>query len=188
MGPRVLKAATVLVADPAAEAAAREEAHRAEVAAAYRAGLADGRAQAEREGVAAVPHLVAALERAAEQVDAAAAAARAAASRAVADAAMELATWIVRREVSIDPSLLAGRLAEALSHLQPAGPAVVRVAPGLAEAVRAWAAEAGVAAVVEADPSLVPGEARIVADDCGADLTLAAAVARAREALEGEGA
>lgn len=185
MGARVLKAASVLVADP--ETAAREEAHRAEVAAAYRAGFADGRAHAEREGVAAVPRLVAALYEASARIDAAAVAARAAAARAVADAAVELATWIVRREVAADPSLLAGRLADALAHLQPAGTTVVRVAPGLTEPVREWAAAAGVAVVVEADPSLAPGEAWIAADNCGADLTLAAAVARVREAMEGGG-
>lgn len=188
MAPRVLKAASVVVADPAAEAAAREEAHRAEVAAAYRAGLADGRARAEREGLAAVPRLVAALEEAVGRIDAAAAAARAAAGRAVADAAVELATWIVRREVAADPSLLAVRVADALSHLQPDGPVTVRVAPGLAEPVRAWAGEAGVAVAVEADPSLAPGDAVVVGDHCGADLTLAAAVARARRAMEEEGA
>lgn len=187
MPPRVLKAANVLVADPAAEAAAREEAHRAEVAAAYRAGLAEGRALAEREGLAAVPRLVAALREAVDRIDVAAAASRAAAARAVAEAAVELACWIVRREIAHDPSLLAARVAEAMAHLQPAGRVVVRVAPGLVEPVAAWAEEAGVPASIEPDPSLVPGEARVIGDDCGADLTLATAVARAREALEAEG-
>jgi flagellar biosynthesis/type III secretory pathway protein FliH len=187
MPTRVIKAPMVVVADPEATAAAREEAHRAELSAAYQAGLSDGRALAEREGLAAVPRLVEAVRRAVAAVDAATAAAEAAASRAVAEAAVELAAWIVRREVSADPSLLAHRLADAMRHLRPAAGVVIRVAPTMVGPLSDWVGEAGIPAVVEADPALDPGEARVLAGDCGADLTMAAALARVREALEVSG-
>jgi flagellar biosynthesis/type III secretory pathway protein FliH len=184
---RVLKASVVEVTDApaltgaaAARLAAESAAHRQALEAAYRQGVDDGWAEAERHGVAAAPEVAAAVERAATAV-AAAASAQAAADRAeLVDAAIELAQWVLRRELATDPAAMLDRLNEAMASLRSAPTIEVRVTPGMVALVQDWAAPE---VTVVADPSLEPGEAKVHAGHAHADLTFAQAFSRARGAL-----
>ena len=159
----------------------REARHPAEVDAAYESGLAEGRRAAEADGLAAMPKVGAALDRATAEL------ALAITDRTAGDAetllgyATEIARWILGRELQADPAAVIGRIQGALDGLNPNGRLVVRVAPATADIVRRWAE--GRDADVVADPALAPGEARIAAGDAAADLTWAQAFHRVREAL-----
>jgi len=187
-GVRVLKAADVEVGDvpaltggAAARLDALQEEHRRDVEAAYRQGLEDGRRQAESSGVAAAPMLAQAVEQAVAETALAAAQQQAAEATAVVDAAIELARWILRRELEADPRAMLDRVAETMTSLR-GGPSVeVRVAPALVP-VMAHAAGSGV--TVTADSSLEPGEAVVQAGPASADLTFGQAFQRAREVLD----
>jgi len=186
-GVRVLKAAAVEVGDVPAltgAAAARldalQEEHRREVEAAYRQGVEDGRRQAESTGVAAAPMLARAVEHAVASASVAAAQQQAADAAAVVDAGIELARWVLRRELEADPQAMLDRVAEAMTSLR-GGPSVeIRVAPAL---VTVMTEAAGSGVTVVADASLEPGEAVVQAGPASADLTFDQAFRRAREVL-----
>lgn len=188
---RVLKAAAVevgampaLTGAAAARAAVEAEAHRREVEAAYRRGFEDGSRDAEATGVAAAPTVAAAIQRVAADAARSAAEQHAADTAALVEAGIELARWILRRELQADPHAALERLAEAMLSMRAAGAVEIRVAPALVEIVQEWA---GGEAEVKADTRLAPGEAVVTAGPASADLTFDQAFTRARAALGADG-
>ena len=184
--PRVLKADAVRVApvvhltgDPDALAEA-EERRRRELDDAYHAGLADGRREAEEQGHAAAPRVAAELAALREGLLVAASEQVAADASAIAATAVEIARWVVARELSTDVTGVIARIEAALTELSTSAAVEIAVAPGTVAAVEAWAGES---AGVRPDPSLAPGEARLVAGPALADLTFTEAFARAAAAL-----
>ena len=155
--------------------------HQLEIDAAYQSGLADGRRAAEADGLAAMPDVAAAIDRAGRTL------AEDLRRRTDDDTATlvayatEIARWILGRELAADPSAVLGRIEAALGGLNPNGRLVVRVNPQAADIVRRWAE--GRDADVIGDAGLAPGEARLEAGDAGADLTWAPAFARVRDAF-----
>ncbi len=183
---RVLKAERVVGvkqeahARVAAELAAEQE-RQAAIAAAYAAGYDDGHAAATRDGADAAPRGAAALE----QLLAVAAQQRAAAvdasSRAVLATAMDIAQWVLRHELGADSRSLLERLTAAATALLPGSTTTVTVSPHDEDAVRRWAAGRDVA--VEVDPALGPGDAHLDSGAGKVDVTVAAALRIAAEAL-----
>jgi flagellar assembly protein FliH len=170
----------------------------------YAAGLARGRARADRElasrsavlerdaaerraeGERRVAAAVQRLERAATALDARAAPVLDEAERTLADAALALAAAVVGAELSRDPGGVARTVLEAvLDRPEAVGLAAVRMHP-LAIAAIADAAPDDVRLV--ADPSLAPGDAIGELPDGLLDATIDGALARARRALLGEDA
>lgn len=160
----------------------REARKRAELDAAYQSGMADGRRAAEADGLAAMPHVAAALDRAAAELAEAVAGRAAGDTEALLGYATEIARWILGRELQADPAAVIGRIETALAGLSPNSRLVVRVAPASADLVRRWAE--GRDADVVADPTLAPGEARLDAGHAGADLTWTQAFDRVRAAFD----
>lgn len=160
----------------------REARLRAEVDAAYQSGVADGRRAAEADGLAAMPNVAAALDRAAAELAAAVAGRAAGDAETLLGYATEIARWILGREVEADPAAVIGRIETALAGLSPNSRLVVRVSPASVDLVRRWAE--GRDADVVADPSLTAGEARLDAGHAAADLTWAQAFNRVRAAFD----
>ena len=184
---RVLKAAAVrtspvpaLLGDDAAEEQRRQV--EAVVADAYQRGLADGRAAAEQDGVAAVPRLIDTITAAASRAAASAAEQVSVDTATLLELAAEVAAWMVGAQAAADPTLLTARLEAALDGLVPTAPLEIEVASRQAEAVRSWA---GDAATVTENPSLGSGEALVRAGAASADLRLDEAVRRALAAFMG---
>ena len=184
--PRVLKAGAVRVApvvhltgdtDALAEA---EEQRRRELDDAYRAGVADGRRDAEEHGLTAAPRVAAELAALREGLLTAAREQVSVDAAASASTAVEIARWVVGRELSADATGVIARIEAALCDLTTSAAVEIAVAPASVAAVKAWAGEA---AAVRPDPSLAPGEARLVAGAALADLTFAEAFSRAAGAL-----
>lgn len=183
---RVLKAEAVLSVKQesatrlAAELAAEEQ-RQAAVAEAYAAGYDDGRAAAVREGAEAGPRGAAAMERllqvAAQQrtdlVDTT--------SRAVLAAAVDIAEWILRHELSHDARSLLERLGAAAQALMPSATPRVVVSQHDEAAVRAWALRHDVDVVV--DPGLAAGDAHFDNGAGHVEVTVSAALRIAAEAL-----
>jgi flagellar assembly protein FliH len=185
---RVLKAGAVRVSpievlpdtDAVRAAAALEESRRLELEEAYRRGVADGGAQAEADGLAAAPRVAQAIERAAGELAAATAAQIATDASAIAGVAIEIARWILERELSTDVETTVARIESALAGLATTGRLEVSVAPALVDAVAKWA---GSDTGVHADPALQPGEARLSSGSASADLTFDEAFRRAADAI-----
>ena len=183
---RVLKADAVLsvkqesASRVAAELAAEQE-RQAVVAEAYAAGYDDGRAAAVREGADAAPRGAAALERLlhvatqqrADLVDTS--------SRAVLAAAVDIAEWILRHELSNDSRSLLERLGASAQALMPSATARVAVSPADEATVRGWAQRHDVDVVVDA--ALAPGDARFDNGAGHVEVTVSAALRIAAEAL-----
>lgn len=162
-------------------ALAEEQQRQDAVAAAYAAGLDDGRAAAVAEGADAGPRIAAALEQLARTAAAQQSAAVDAASRAVLATAMDIAEWVLRHELAADTRSLLSRLSEAASALLPSATARATVSPADEPAVRAWAASRDLEVVV--DPALAPGDARFDNGTGSVEVTVAAALRIAAEAL-----
>ena len=151
------------------------------IAAAYAAGLDAGRAAALAESAAAAPRIAEALEQLTaasrlhqtEAVDTT--------SRAVLASAIDIAEWILRHELPADSRSLVARLGEAASALLPSPTARVVVGPADEPAVREWAVLRGVELVVDA--TLAPGDARYDNGTGTVEVTVAAALRIAAEAL-----
>ena len=186
----VLKAERVRVIDAAGAATAASRAaeaqaaeHRADVDAAYQAGLVEGRRQAEADGIASVPRLADTVGKAAASVWEAVSRRKAEETEVVLATALEVARWIVGRELSSSPELLGERIEAALADLLPTGRLTLFVSPSQVDAINEWLADTARDADVVADRTVSPGEARLEAGDASADLTFDTALARAREAL-----
>lgn len=186
-GVRVLKAASVAAvreqrvrADR--DTADREREHQAAVMAAYARGVEEGIARAERDGAGGDLRGAEALERLCDAVDAAHLTETARTSRAVLAASLDIAEWILRHELPHDTRSVLARLDEAARALLPSVDVRVRVAPSDEAAVRCWAADRrGVQVVV--DPALAPGDAEYDTDAGSVDVSVAAALRIAAEAL-----
>ena len=151
------------------------------IAAAYAAGMDAGRDAALAASAAAGPRIAEPLEQLAasarqhqvELVDTT--------SRAVLASAIDIAEWILRHELPADSRSLLARLGEAASALLPSPTARVVVGPADEPAVREWAVMRDVELVV--DPSLAPGDARYDNGTGSVEVTVAAALRIAAEAL-----
>jgi flagellar biosynthesis/type III secretory pathway protein FliH len=183
---RVLKAGQVLSVkhEAATRAAAEIEVERereAALAEAYAHGLADGRAAAVRDGADAAPRGAAALERLLQVASQQRQRELDAGSRAVLAAAIDIAEWILRHELSADTRSLLSRLDAAAHALMPGGDARVTVSVADEPAVRGWATRHDVEVVV--DPALSPGDARFDNGAGHVDVTVSVALRVAAEAL-----
>lgn len=164
----------------AAELAAEQE-RQAAVAAAYAAGFDDGRAAALRAGADAGPRGAVALEQLLAHARQQHTTAVDATSRAVLAAAMDVAQWVLGHELRADSRSLLDRLAAATNALLPTPRTTVTVSPYDEEAVRAWAVGHDVEVAV--DPALGPGDGRLDTGAGSVDVTVAAALRIAGEAL-----
>ncbi len=185
---RVLKAgdvAGVRVSDAALRTAQLQaEAERQQALAdAYAAGFDDGVRRAVAQGADAAPRGAAALEALLDEVRRLHAEQVAATGRAVLSAAVDVAAWVLRAEVSEGSRALLARLEQSATALLPSPTTRVLVHPDDAEAVRGWAASrSGVEVVV--DPAVARGDAAVETDAGSIDVSVAAALRLAREALD----
>jgi flagellar biosynthesis/type III secretory pathway protein FliH len=183
---RVLKAGDVLGVNRqahdrvAAELAAEQE-RQAALAAAYAAGFDDGHAAAGREGAAAGPRAAAALQRLVTLAEQAQHEVADATSRAVLASAIDIAEWVLRHELSLNSRSLLERLKASAHALLPSTTSRVHVSPYDEAVVRGWAAQHDVEVLV--DPELDPGNARYESGAGSVDVTVAAALRIAAEAL-----
>ena len=190
---RVLKAGSVETVDRhrtvmAAEAERAEQDRRAELAAAFEAGREQGRAEGiaetERAGVAAVLRATEAIETVSATLNAHESGAYSVTSDAILAAAVEVAEWVLRRELSTDGQALLGRLSEAAADLLPSPTTRIAVSPADHPLVLEWAQRRGrVGTDVVADGRLAPGDAVITTDAGLAEVTVAAALQTAAQAL-----
>lgn len=151
------------------------------IAAAYAAGMDAGREAALAASAAAGPRIAEALEQLAvaahqQQVEAVDTT-----SRAVLASAIDIAEWILRHELPADSRSLLARLGEAAGALLPSPTARVAVGPADEPAVREWATLRDVEVVV--DHALAPGDARYDNGTGSVEVTVAAALRIAAEAL-----
>jgi flagellar biosynthesis/type III secretory pathway protein FliH len=172
----------------AREGLLRAEAERQEaLATAYAAGFDDGVARATALGAEASPRGAAALETLLAEVSRLHAEEVAVAGRTVLQTALEVARWVLRDEVRAGTHSLLARLEQSATELLPSPTTRVLVSAADAEAVRGWAdGRPGVQVVV--DPQLAPGDAAVETDAGNLDVSIAAALRIAAEALDVDGA
>ncbi|MCW2776592.1 MAG: hypothetical protein JWN17_317 [Frankiales bacterium] len=185
---RVVKAGDVTVvrdarvADRTADLAAEAERQQA-LAAAYAAGFDDGLRRAVAQGSEAAPRGAAALEALLAQVSRVHAEEVAATGRTVLSAAVDVARWVLRHELSDSTRSLLLRLQESADALLPSPHTRVLVSAADADTVRGWAEQQRSTTVV-VDPSLAPGDASVETDAGSIDVSIAAALRIACEALD----
>jgi flagellar biosynthesis/type III secretory pathway protein FliH len=143
------------------------------------AGTAEGRARAESESSAAVQRASAALDRLTQ--DSGASAQVQDRQDEVLRAALEIAEWVLREELSANGYAMLQRLESAMSSLLPDRETTVLVSEIDATLVRDWAKGMHVQVVVDA--SLAPGDALVRTSHGGADVTVAAALQLASDVL-----
>ncbi len=160
---------------------AAEQERQDAIAAAYAAGLDDGRAAAHAEGAAAAPRIAAALEQLAAAATVQQRDAVDASSRAVLATAIDIAEWILRHELANSSRSVLTRLGEAATALLPGPRARAVVSSHDEAAVRAWADGRDLDVVV--DPHLAAGDARFDNGTGSVEVTVAAALRIAAEAL-----
>ena len=160
---------------------ALEQERQAAVAAAYASGFDDGHAAALRAGADAAPRAAAALEAACSRAHDAHLGNVDTTSRAVLAAAIDIAEWVLRHELAHDSRSLLDRLAASAQALLPSSTSRVTVSPSDELAVRAWATSHDVDVVV--DPDLAAGDARFDNGVGSVEVTVAAALRIAAEAL-----
>lgn len=167
--------------ETSAAALAAETERQDVIAAAYARGLDDGHTAAEAAGLASGPRIAAALEQLARSAAEQQAVAIDVGSRAVLASAVDIAEWVLRHELTGDSRSVLARLAEAAAALLPSPTTRAVVSQHDASAVRAWADGRGIEVVV--DPHLAPGDARFDNGTGSVDVTVAAALRIAAEAL-----
>jgi flagellar biosynthesis/type III secretory pathway protein FliH len=151
------------------------------IAASYAAGLDAGRAEALSRGADVGPRVAAALEDLArtgalqrtQVVDAT--------SRAVIASAVDIAEWVLRHELSHDSRSILSRLSDAAAALLPSSRTRAFLSPADEPAVRPWCEQRDIEVVV--DPHLAAGDARFDNGTGSVDVTVAAALRIAAEAL-----
>ena len=183
---RVLKASAVhgvhqRAHDRVVAELAEEQERQGALAAAYASGFDDGRAAAVRDGADAAPRTAAALEHLVSVATQTRVATVDVTSRAVLAAAIDIAQWVLRHELAHDSRSLLQRLEEAAHALLPSSRSTVTVSPTDEAAVRGWAARHDVDVAV--DPALEAGDARFDNGAGSAEVTVAAALRIAAEAL-----
>jgi flagellar biosynthesis/type III secretory pathway protein FliH len=172
-----------------AERKARAEAERLaelrEIAAAaravgYRAGVEETLAAGQNAAVRGA----AALERLADTIEGRQQAEVDATAETVVTAALEIAAWVLRRELSDAGRSLLARLEAGMTALLPSPTTRIAVSRDDHAVVSEWAEGRGrVGTTVLADARLAPGDAVVITDAGSADLTVAAALRAAGEAL-----
>lgn len=183
---RVMKAAAVhgvhqLAHQRVASELAAEQERQGVVAEAYAKGYDEGKAEAIRDGAGAAPRAAAALEHLVAIATQTRLATVDATSRAVLAAAMDIAQWVLRHELAQDTRSLLQRLDIAANALLPDSRSKVIVSTHDEEAVRGWASHHDVDVAV--DSSLQAGDARFDNGAGTAEVTVAAALRIAAEAL-----
>ena len=192
---RVLKSPTIRAVPTAeqaraeAEAKARAEAQRlgelrqaaeAGRAEGYRAGVEETLASGQEAGLRGAS----ALERVLAKVDGMREREVHATAEGVVTAALEIAEWVLRRELSDEGRSLLTRLETGLTSLLPSPSTRIAVSHADHAVVAQWAEARGrVGTTVVADARLTPGDAVVVTDAGSADLTVAAALKTAADAL-----
>lgn len=188
---RVLRAATVHTVDSplllrAEQAALQRQDAELEVLLSQareqgrKAGVADTLAQ----GSLAVLRASAALDKLADIVAAQQDREVQATTSTVLELALEVARWVLRRELSEDGSTLLARLEEGLRALLPSPTTRISVSPADHALVSEWASARGrVGTTVVADCRLAAGDAVVVTDAGRAELTVGAAMRAAAETL-----
>ena len=172
-----------------AEAKARAEAERLaelrEVAAAARAeGHRAGVQETLAAGQEAALRAAAAMERLAEEVEGRRQHEVLTTAEAVVTAGLEIAEWVLRRELSDEGRSLLARLEAGLTSLLPSPTTRIAVSHADHAVVAEWAERRGrVGTTVVADARLAPGDAVVRTDAGAADLTVAAALRAAGDAL-----
>lgn len=165
-----------------AAAVITERDRQAALAEAYARGFDAGRVRAAADGVAAAERGAAALQELVSQACRVHAEQVEATSRTMLDAALEIASWVLREEVGDGGRALVARLQECLADLLPSPTVRVAVCPGDAGAVRDWAQRhPSVQVIVE--EHLSPGDAGIETDAGRVDVSVAAALRVAAECL-----
>jgi len=188
---RVLKAgavrtvASAAVTQAAAEAAAAHADELARVAEAARAeGYRTGVEETLAAGAAAAERGAAALEALVETVRAQDDRELAATHATVVAVAVEVAEWVLRRELGDGGRSLLARLELGLTALLPSPTTRIAVAPDDHAVVAEWAAGRGrLGTTVLADQRLAPGDAVVTTDAGSAEVTVAAALRAAAETL-----
>ena len=191
-GRRVLHAGDVRTVDAAQLARAEQQAAAQEsqeleqlLEQAREQGRAQGVASARAEGEGAVLRAAAALERLEAEVGAREASDVTALTDAVLTLGLQVAEWALRRELAEDAgrSLLV-RLEAGLTALLPSPTTRISVSHADCPLVTEWAERRGrLGTVVVADHRLEPGDAVVVTDAGRAEVTVAAALHAAAEAL-----
>jgi len=188
---RVLRAATVLTV-PAAEVDEAEQRSRrvaeAELAVRLDQARAEGHAAGVAETLAAGTQAALRAGAALETLTAAVCAQQdrevEATGAAVLELALTVAEWVVRRELSTDGTALLRRLEEGLTALLPSPTTRISVSHADSALVTEWADSRGrVGTEVVADSRLACGDAVVVTDAGRAEVTVAAALRTAGEAL-----
>lgn len=152
--------------------------------AAWREGHAAGVAETLAAGHDAVLRAADALDTAVENVTGQREREVSATSAAVLSAALEVAEWVLRRELSADGQALLARLEAGLTALLPSPTTRIAVRPDAYDLVTEWTTGRGrVGTVVVADARLAPGDAVVTTDAGCAEVTVAAALRTAGEAL-----
>jgi flagellar biosynthesis/type III secretory pathway protein FliH len=151
-----------------------------DVEAAYERGRAEGRRAAEAERAQAVLALQEAAHGARRELAHHFEQTRVSTIALSVDLATELARWLVNHAIALEPSVLRTRIDQALESIADERGARFFVAHSMVELVRGWL---GAEAVVDADPTLEPGELRIDAGHASLDATYEVALGRARAAL-----
>lgn len=160
----------------------RRAAQQAQVDASWSAGYEEGRRSALAEGAGAALRGAAALDQLSRTADRAHADEVGVTSRAVLAAALDVAEWILRHELTRDSRSLLTRLGEAAASLLPSPTTRIAVSAADAPAVRAWAAgRIGMEVVVDA--GLSTGDAALDTDAGSVDVSVAAALRIAAETL-----
>ena len=176
----VLAVRTESVARSTAELVAEQQRQDA-IAAAYAAGLDAGRTDALAQGADAGPRIAAALEQLARTGASQRTEAVDATSRAVVASAVDIAEWVLRHELSHDSRSILARLSEAATALLPSTRTRATISAADAGAVRGWCESHDIEVVVDAN--LAPGDARFDNGTGSVDVTVAAALRIAAEAL-----
>ncbi len=176
-----VRAVRIEAAERTTAAVLAEQQRQDAIAAAYAAGLDAGRAEALSRGADVGPRVAAALEDLArtgalqrtEVVDAT--------SRAVIASAVDIAEWVLRHELSHDSRSILARLSDAAAALLPSTRTRAFLSVADEPTARPWCEQRDIEVVV--DPQLAPGDARFDNGTGSVDVTVAAALRIAAEAL-----
>ena len=153
-------------------------------AAARAAGYRDGVEETLAAGQDAALRGAAALERLADAVEGQRQAEVDVTAETVVTAALEIAEWVLRRELSDGGRSLLARLEAGMTALLPSPTTRIAVSRDDHAVISEWAEGRGrIGTTVLADARLAPGDAVVITDAGSADLTVAAALRAAGEAL-----
>jgi flagellar assembly protein FliH len=151
----------------------------------YAAGKADGLAEGGARAAAALEAVTAALAAAQESTRAAVRQSLALDAATTIQAALELARWVLRRELAHDPACWSAALTEVVTGLAEGSQVQVAVHPDALAAYTSWAQGVATHQVqVVTEPGLEAGEVLVrTADEGMCRVSVAAALTRAAQNL-----